>query len=207
MRTTDKTISIIAVILFVGAGVAWQRSQHFLHLYRWIVLEQPIRLEDGFSIAHPFTVDVAAKYRVDVECHKTVPFDTLDQTLSKKLAAEYAVTSGTDRVAIGDTSEELGMSYSAEDISRHVATFDATPGIPYNLALRITAGLPELASTRPTAKVSVDPIVFKNAFMSASLLAYLALGLALVGLVCIVPVAWNLLFRRTNDNTRNAQPL
>lgn len=204
MRTTDKTLSIIAVILFVGAGAAWQRSQHLLPRHREIVLEQPIRLEDGFSITHPFTVDVAARYWVEVECQKTVPFDTLEQTLSTKLAAEYAVTSGTHSIASGDTSEELGMGYTTDYISRHVATFDATPGIPYNLAFRITAGPPELASTRPTVKVSVEPFIFKSAFVSASLLAYLALGLALVGLLCIVPVAGSVLFRHANDNTRNA---
>ncbi len=196
MRTKSKITGIVAVLLFIGAGVAWQRSQHFLRMYRWVVLEQSIRLEDGFSTSHPFTVDVAAKYWVEIECRKTVPFDTLDQTLTKKLAAEYAITSGTERIASGDTAEELGMGYTNDYISRHVATFDATPGVPYNLALRITAGLPELASTRPSVKVSVEPIVFKNAFVSASLLTYLALGLALVGLLCIVPVAWTLLFRR-----------
>lgn len=205
MKTMDKSLCIIAVIMFIGAGVAWQRSRHFLHQFRWIVLEQPIRLEDGFSIEHPFTVDVAANYWVKVECHKTVPLDTLDKTLSNKLEAEYAVTSGTDRIAIGDTSKKLGMSYTNDCISRYVATFDATPGIPYNLTLRITTGLPELAATRPTVKVSVDSLVFKSAFVSASLLAYLALGLALVGMLCIIPVAWNLLFRRTNDNTRKAE--
>ena len=96
------------------------------------------------------------------------------------------------------------MGYTADSISRHIATFDATPGVPYNLALRITAGLPEIASTRPNVKVSVEPIVFKNAFVSASLSAYLALGLAFIGLVCFVPVAWSFLFRRSNANTRDA---
>jgi hypothetical protein len=186
MRTTNKIISIIAVILFVGAGLAWQRSQHIIHQYRWIVLEKPIRLEDGFSTWRPFTVDVAAKYWVEIECRKRVSIDTIDQILSKKLAAEYAVTSGKDRITSGDTSKELSMGYTDDYISRCIATFDATPGIPYNLALRIMAGVPELASTRPTVKVSVEPIVFKNAFVSASLSTYLALGLVLLGLLCIV---------------------
>jgi hypothetical protein len=203
MRTTNKIIGIIAVILFVGAGVAWQRSQHFIHQYRWIVLEQPIHLQDGFSISHPFTVDVAAKYWIDVECRKTVPFDILDHTLTKKLAAEFAVASGAERIASGDTSQELSMGYTAASISRHIATFEAVPAVSYNLTLRVTTSLPEIASTSPTVKVSVEPLVFKSAFVVASLWAYLALGLAFIGVLCLIPVAWTFLFQRSNHKTRN----
>jgi len=195
MQTADKITSIVAIILLLGAAVAWQRSQHIIHQYRWVVLEQPILLEDGFSISRPFTVDITAKYWVQIQCSKTVPFATLDHALTKKLAAEFAVTSGTDRIAFGKASQE-GMSYSADDISRNIATFDAVPGTSYNLMLRIAAGLPEIASTHPTVKISVSPIVFKGAYFSASLWAHLALGLAILGLLFFARAAWAFLSRR-----------
>ncbi len=204
MKTTKKMIAGVAVLLFVGAGVAWHRSQQIIRQYRWIALEQPIQLEEGFSSSHAFTVDVPARYWVQVECRKTVPFETLDQTLRKKLAAEFVVTSGAEPITFGDTSRELGMLYTAQSISRHIGTFEAAPGIQYNLGLRITAGLPEIASTQPTVKVSVEPIAFKKAFMSASLAAYIALGFALFGLLCIVLLAWAFLFQRADNNTLNA---
>src|SRR5947209_4180212 len=150
MRSTNKTNCIVAVILLIGAAVAWQRSQHFMHLYRWVVLEQPIRFEDGFSTSHQFTVDVAGKYWVEVECQKTVPFHTLDDALNKRLAMECAVSSGTERIAFGDTSKDLGMSGMADSISRRITSFDAVPSVPYNLASRTTVALPEIASTHPT---------------------------------------------------------
>jgi hypothetical protein len=207
MSTTNKiigTIAVIGIILLGGAAVAWHRSQHLIPQYRLIVLDQPIRLEDGFSISHPFTVDVAAKYWVEVECRKTVPFDTLNQTLSKKLVAEYAITSGTERIAFGGTPKAPGMGYTNDHISCYLGTFDATPGVPYNLELHITADLPELASTGPAVKVSVDPLVFKEDVASAHSARAIGDLFALGGGICFLWIVFTLLFRRVNDILHNA---
>ena len=204
MTKTTKNRAIAAITLLIGAGLAWQWSEHILHRYRWVVLEQPIRLEDGFSMSYAFTVDVAAKYSIEVACRKTVPIDILRETLAKRLGAQFAVIAGTNQIAAGDTTRVLGMRFAAEDVSREIATFDAVPGTPYNLTLRITADLPELSSTRPPVKVSVERVVFKGFFVSASLFAYLALGLAFAALVYLGQVIWSLLFRRSNENHRNA---
>ena len=96
------------------------------------------------------------------------------------------------------------MSFTAEDVSREIAVFDALPGTPYTLTLRITADLRELASTRPTVKVSVEHVAFKGFFVAASLLAYLALALAFAGLVFLARILWGLLFQRRSENHRNA---
>ena len=204
MRTANKILGILALVLFVGAGLAWERSQRIIHQYRWIVLEEPIRLEDGFSISHPFTVDVATKYWIEVECRKTVPFETLDHALNKNLAVEFAVSSGRDRIAFGDSSEDIGAGYTDYSISRSITTFDAAPGVSYVLAFRVMASLPELALTRPVVKVCIDHLVFKNAFVTASLSAYLAVALAVIGLVCALVFLGSLLFRRRNDKSRNS---
>lgn len=190
MKRTGKALGILAAVSFVGAGLAWQQSQRFAHRHRWVVLEEPIRLEDGFSVSHPFSVDVAAKYWVEVECRKTVPFDTIDNALTKRLAAAVTVTRTAEQIASCDTAEVLSMTYTADSISRHVATFNAVPNVTYTLLFIVKASLPEVAATSPAIKVAVEPEVFKEAFVYASLLAYLALGLAFVGLSFLIRLAW-----------------
>src|SRR6266446_4370162 len=110
MRNTNKILGIVALLLFVGAGLAWQRSQRIIHQYRWTVLEEAVRLEDGFSISQSFTVDVAAKYWIEVECRRTVPYETLNHALMKKLAVEVTVASGSNLIAFGDSSEDEGST-------------------------------------------------------------------------------------------------
>lgn len=204
MRRNIKIIGYVAVLLFIAAGIAWQSSL-IIQRQRSIVLDQPIRLEEGYSTSHPFTVDVAAKYQIDITCRrKPVPFGTLDQALNKKLMAEYLVSKGTERIAFGDTTKWSSSGYANEYISRTIGIFDASPGLVYTLTLRIKTGLPELASTQPSVRISLEDRRFEEAFLGAALLAYLALGLALIGSLFVVPVALALLCRRTKDDNRNA---
>jgi hypothetical protein len=68
--------------------------------------------------------------------------------LATKLAAEYTITTGLNQIDGGNTSQPLGMGYTNDYIERHIATFAASPGIEYNLALRITTSLPEFGFDR-----------------------------------------------------------
>jgi hypothetical protein len=202
MRTNNTILDIVAILLFAGAAMAWQHSQNGIQKYRWVVLKKPIHLEDGFIISHPFTVDVGAKYWVEVRCCKTIPFELLDETLCRKLVAEFNISSGTNSIASGDSVNDFGAGYSDEFIDRYIGSFDAVPGVPYTLEFRIKASLPKLDSTRPLVRISIDSLVFKDAFVTAALSAYFSYGLALAGVMCLAMVVWSFV-RRQNDRIRN----
>ena len=203
MKTSNKILGIVALLLFIGAGLAWQHSLEIIHQYRWIVLEEPIHLEDGFTLTHPFTVDVAAKYWIEVECHRTVSFDIINQALTKELKAECLVTQGTTTVVMGDSAHAFGSSGSTNAISIILVRFDAHPHVAYNLTLHIKGTLTSLASTRPEVKISVEGFVYKEAYVRAVLYAYSSLGLAIVGAVCVLMLMIKMLaghFRRKKGN-------
>ena len=141
-------------------------------------------------------MDVPADYFVEIECSQTLQFETLDSLLTKQLAVSYSLTEDGCPLASGDSATYHGASYSQDYISRIIGRFSCAPGHTYNLTLRVTQTVPELAATTPVAKVSVTPIVFKNAFVTASLAVYLAIGLGIVGITCIVPPLYAMVFRR-----------
>ena len=186
MKTSNKILGIVTVLLFIGAGLTWQHSLKIIHQYRWIVLEEPVHLEDGFTLTHPFTVDVAAKYWIEIECHRTVSFDIIDQALTKDLKAECLVTQGTTTVVMGDSAHAFGSSGSTDAVSIILVRFDASPHTAYNLKLHIKGTLTSLASTRPEVKISVEGIVYKEAYVRAVLYAYFSLGLGIIGAACAV---------------------
>ena len=196
MATSKKILLSFGCVLIATALTAWLFAQHKLREHRWTVLEKPIRIESGFLLEQSFTVDVPADYYVEIECSKTLDFETLDSLLNKQLAATYSVTENGRPLASGDSATHHGASYSRDYISRSIGKFSCAPGHTYNLTLQVTQTLSELASTTPVAKVSVTPIVFKDAFVTASLAAYLAIGLGIVGIACIVPPLYGLLLRR-----------
>lgn len=202
--TTPKNNTLIDGCFFlIAALLLWLYSQHIRH-HRWVVLKQSIRFEEGFSLAESFTVDVPTDYWLEVECRKTVPFKTLDSILTTELAVSYSVSAGERHIVDGESTSNLGAGHSQDDMSRHIGTFRAVPGKTYRLDMRVTRSLPQLASTRPVAKVSVDPLICKGALVKASLLSFLAIGIAIVTLVCITPALWSYIFPRHDDNNRNA---
>ena len=159
-------------------------------------------MEDGFTSTHPFTVDVAAKYWIEIECHRTVPYQVIDEALSKELKAKCSVTQGVETVAAGDSAHPFGSSGS-DVISTILVRFDALPHTTYNLTLHIDETLKSLASTRPEVKISVEGIVYKEAYVHAIFYVYSSLGLGIVGAVCVLVLMIKMLaghFRRKKGN-------
>jgi hypothetical protein len=203
MNTTKKILAVVAILLFIATGVMLQRALR-VNQRRWVVLEQPIRLDEGFSFSNSFTVDIPTTYYLGVECKKTVPSDTLNATLYQALAVEFSLSNGATNVAHGDSSKIIGGAGANDFVSVEFAKFEATPGVTYTLDFHVLHSLPQLASTCPLVKVSVHPSVFKNAAVNASVSIFEAYGLAFVGLLCALSALGSILFRRHNDKTRNS---
>jgi len=202
----SKKIALLFGCLFTLAALAsWMFAQHKLREHRWTVLEGTIHIESGFLLEDSFTVDVPADYFVEIECSKTIEFERLDSLLTDQLAVSYSVTEDGKPLASGDSAGYRGAAYAQDYISRQVGKFPCAPGHTYHLTLRVTQTLPELASTDPVAKVSVAPIVFKSAFVTASLAAYLAIGLGIAGIICMMPPLCSMVFRRRPENDDKAE--
>jgi hypothetical protein len=200
MTTAQKLRLSVGCIFFISALTAWFLALHSIHKYRWTVLEQPVSIEEGFVLEHSFTVDTAADYYVEIECRKTIPFETLNSLLTDHLLISYSVTENGNQIADGDSRTQQGGAYAQDYITRAIGKLHAEPGHAYKLTLRVAHTLPELAVTSPVAKVSVTPLVYKDAAVWAGLTFYLSVGLAIVAVICILPVFYSLLVRRDNNN-------
>ena len=200
MSTKQRKFAVAALLLFTSAALAWLEAGKILHAHRLVVVDHPIRLEAGLSFTYPFTVDVAANYQIELTCARSVPAAVLDQALSKGLLADYAVSTGNDRVADGDTSQVVMPRNGASDtVSRFVGKFAAQPGHRYLLRIQFSRSLPVLAATQPTVQVSLDPAVAGPVYARAQFASLLALLFAALGLGCLPLAFARSFFRRRAD--------
>lgn len=120
--TTAKKIAVgIGVLFLIGSLPAWIRSEQILRK-RGTVFQAPIQLEEGFSIAGSFTVDMPTEYWIEVECRKPLPPGPLppvplspwppppvplEASLSSDLQISYSVV-GRGRIAENQSVVSIG---------------------------------------------------------------------------------------------------
>jgi len=190
-----KITGVIAALLFIAAGLAFHHSRRLMTEHRWIVLQEPITFEKGFSLSHAFTMDLAANYWIEVECRKTIPFETLEKTLDKELAAEFIVTDALGPVASGESSRWNAAGFTDYSISRRLGGFEGAPNHSYTLSLHISASLPGLASTHPVVKIVIDTLPYKHAYLTSTLFAILGIVLSVIASVCLLSILIQTWFR------------
>ena len=196
MKFRSSKLVLLALVLLIGAALARLSANRILNQHRWVVLDQPVRVEAGAAFSYPFTVDIAAPYEVELGCRRAISNTVLDQTLDKDLIADYEVSSKGERLVTGDTSSWKGSSGGGGTTSRLLGNFAAEPGRPYLLRIHFARTLPVLAATQPRLKVSVHPRVYKPFYFRAALLAHLALALAILGAGCLLWALFSRLLSR-----------
>jgi hypothetical protein len=186
MTTLGKIFTIMAIPFFIGAGLAWHHYLQLAHTInggRWDanVLETPIRLEQGVSVSQPFTVNIATRYWLDIECQKAISSNAIDAALSKELAVEFNIASNAVIVVSGDSLQSSNTNYANNFIVRRISEFQAYPDTRYDLVLHVIHSVPILASMRSNVKISINPHAIKNLYVGISVSEYKAIGLALLG--------------------------
>jgi hypothetical protein len=201
VRESKKFALTVALIFFLSAALAFWFAWRTLPHGRGIVLNQPIRLEEGFSISQPFTVGAPGKYWATIRCRKTAPVHTIERALTKRLRMEYSIAEGSDQIVSGVDPPNDRMGYGQDSISRLFASFEAIPGRSYSVTVHITANVPKLAATNPTLTVEIDPRLLEPNPVPF----FLSGLLALVGLHFLT--AWRLVARRESANARKLSDL
>jgi hypothetical protein len=109
MQAATVVFALIAFLLFVAAGFAWRCGWVQEHLRR-PVLQQPIRFENGFSLASPFSVRYEHYYWVEVVCPRTDSnrprLNDVFSDLSMQLPIQFTITCDGVTVAEGDSPGE-----------------------------------------------------------------------------------------------------
>lgn len=155
--------SIILLTLLYLACVGWVYAHHLL-FYRRIALEEPIRLEGGFSLKRQFTVDTPTLYWVAVQYDEVFRSTAEVPTPRDEFTAEFEVTSGDQVIAKGGSVSAGDWSgggpapwtISRDHVIRYLDSFQAVPGKLYQVLLRVTSAQPKLISKKSYALVEVD---------------------------------------------------
>ena len=150
------------------------------------VFEKMIGYDNGFSFTNLFNVSCAGVYWVEAVCERTnVPGSTFDRIASKmldQLPFIFAITSDEKILAEGDSTNRGGSS-SNQEISRHMATFEAEPGKSYTISFRNNDEDPIFATAKPILRIKLSQRVTIGNILLHSCTFLLARILAAVGLL------------------------
>lgn len=185
MNLSGKFLVVIVAILFLGAAIVeWKsflKKSDAINKSRRIVLKTPIHFEH--IISQPFTVDVAASYSINIKFHKT---NLPPTAATNKLAIEVTITNDVGVLVCksslkSNQADENGSNY----LTCKISTFKAFPKIHYHLMLNAVESSPIFEMAEPSAEISIESRAFENLCMATSILAYKAIGLALLSFLCL----------------------
>lgn len=179
MGKLTKVTTITAILFLLAGGVTWLCGQYVLHEYRSGIFKVPIRLEPGFALTRQFTVDVPAKYYLGIRFHKRT---LIRNDAPDDFSVEFTITSRGTVVAAGNSGNDRhGRILGPFSTTRLLEPFEAEPGAPYDLSLKVTDASPAIASTNPTLMLGIDPLFTQDSYIKGLLLIYLGVGLAFFG--------------------------
>ncbi|HEY2328726.1 MAG TPA: hypothetical protein VGI63_02805 [Verrucomicrobiae bacterium] len=176
MKTSTKAFAVIALLLFVMAGLLYHRALRDERRAK-PALEQAISFEEGFSFTNTFTVPETS------DCFVELVFPRDHSSTSREYDVKYrnAIGAAMEKLANikfiitcdgavvakggGDTPPICGGGSYAEQTA-DMARFTAEPGKNYEISFRTISSLPILDTTKPFLRISVpfwaaDPFDFR----------------------------------------------
>jgi hypothetical protein len=161
-------------------------------------LSVPITLQDGFKVRREFYVHSNARYRVELRCSRTVPFEQLKKLLDGNLV-EISITDNGTPVHLSYlgafTNPPLG--FARDYISQDIAVFAGQLQRRYTLNCSVVRSTTELTITGPTLTVGLDPLEIEGGALETSLLM---VGMLFFGALSFVLwIVYFLRIRRTRD--------
>jgi hypothetical protein len=193
-------VSIIILTLLYVACLGWLYAHHLL-FYRRLVLELPIRFEEGFSFKRQFTVDMPGTYWVAIEYDEIFRSTPEVQLPHDEFTTDFEITSKDKLIAKGSTATHPDWSgpwaNTGNRLIRYLGSFDAQPREVYQLSLRITAALPRLLPKRAKAIVEIDAGFDEFRSLRESLL--LAVGVVIA--IVILLYTWSMLRSRRKERS------
>src|SRR5258707_4683628 len=133
-------------------------------------LSSPVELRPGFSLTRTFRVHAKARYRVEIRCPRSIPFEELQKPLQGgNLISISLLGNGTPvkldyipepvfRPGIVSTDELGNLGFAEDSISQDIAIFTGDPKKAYTITCSVIRPVDELVSTHPSLIVGLDPL-------------------------------------------------
>ena len=157
----------------------------FYDCHRWTVLEHPVKIEDGYSFSQAFTVDRTTTYELAIRGQASRSFTT-QETILNQIAAQVVVHDGQQIIVDRDTHPLFVGGYGPDRKTCLLADFTAKTSHRYELNMRFTRSLPELASTHPVAVLAVNWKQMNDAAVGTLISMMVVLVILLIGLFILL---------------------
>ena len=180
-------------LTFGVAAYLYASSVSLMREHDFRPLEMPFDLKPGTLTSQEFQVHLEARYLIELEVDRNMPFDTLNSLLGPKLAQnnwspepvveiEWTLTSGTREVASGSSQNE-GGGRSGKTLLRTIGQFDGLPQTPYVLKVRSLLDGSVLAPANPRIVVVLHHLDYNREFGKGHIRADLAEVLVVIGVL------------------------
>lgn len=182
------TLALILLSLAVSSAVVQRRIS-----LSGQILKVPVNLQAGNSNTLAFNVPVKAQYKIGIQCLRTIPYETLKDTLRGGNIIDLSLRRGDRTVPINyiagptsmygvDSTAEFGNLHFSDDlIGQDIAYFAGQPGESYTVKYTVIRTVDELSSTNPTFVVYFDQRQTFGRGIAAATLTVSAYILAIVG--------------------------
>jgi hypothetical protein len=163
MWTKQVAIACLALGGILIAAVFWIGGSQE-------ALSSPVELRPGFSLTRTFRVHAKARYRIEIRCSRSIPFEKLQKILQGgNLISISLLENGTPvkldylpeplfRPGIALAYELGNLGFTQDWISQEIAIFTGDPKRPYTITCSVIRPVDELVSTHPTLIVDIDPL-------------------------------------------------
>lgn len=193
-RTTKVGIGFIfAGIALWGAWLLWLKTRHYAPV------KMPVSMSVGHIRTKEFVVNIDARYNIEIEVEKKIPFDTLNCLLGMApsipnvcadqeiINANWVLSSAGKVIGQGSSLQDRGGGWANDTISREIGSFEGRKGQRYRLDLDLLKDGTALSAGNPRLTVSVDPGFIEGSMFTTALLIDPVAGvLALIGLILLI---------------------
>lgn len=170
----------------------------WFHTRTWCPVNMPVSLAQGGHIStSEFTVNLTARYAIDISAQGKFPVDDLACMLGNDIHSNcpapsvvrvhWTLSSGA--IVVQGTSDDWkggGATYSTGEVFRGIGFFEGQKGRRYKLDMDVLADGSSLAAANPHLRVSVDDTKYESGLVLSGLLRLASLVIGLVGAVLLV---------------------
>lgn len=196
--------------LLLLAGATYVGSWRIRTSHNWQPVRTALAWDRKHTVVTEFVADAEARYSVEIDLERELPFEQLQDVLdalhaakakpkSKQPGIEVVVSSNGRKVPL----DGYRGTYWGETVGSTVAVFQATPGQHFTIQAEVRRAAPELQVLNPHLQVSVYPPDYLPYYMNSALLDLLTLVVGVIGVLALVLAGWR---RRSRARPRQLNP-
>ena len=190
-KAIGMTLILVGVVAY-GLWVVWTSTR----INRPVDI--PIQMAVGHVNSPSFKVNRNARFHIQIEVQKKIPFDTLNCLLGLAMKptstdlqecpdkpsvvkASWVLTSDGQKVAYGSSDDLRSGAWKNNSIARELGSFQAESGRSYTLGLDVLSDGSELGPGAPHLTIEVSSAVYEDEMVGGTLVMLVSMLLVLVG--------------------------